>query len=582
MSSSGETRDTSVAVDGVSKASTRVTLDAGDDKLINAKNNSFQDKDIRPAVSARDESRTAPIPSPPSQSPSSSHPSYQQLADIYPYSYVAQSPNSPTSLPTTGYDIQALLLQQQVAAGTTSFGRQQYGNALPPRSTAQTQGDSANSINENVCNISMGIIPPASTNYTSPTIVFPGSNFDETESSRINNSSMINPSSISLQYVSGLQSPSASGYDGMYTGYIAGSTVLGNSTTRTTNSPDQQTWSDNGSPVHQPHIYQASTSTQSPLMQQQGIPIQYPTDIGRNRRSSSSFDEMLPPSVINNCGTVFSQEQWGYNQTTDPYSTSLPSQQHHLHVSQQFNVLNRHGRNQQERSNHNAQNTENVYYTATTPGPPIQTTTHNKGPDGANLFIFHIPNHFTNLDLWHLFFHYGSLLSVRIMVEKDTGRSRGFGFVSYDSPEAAALAIKELNGFVIGNKRLKVQHKQIKGSDRSNFPENPLKSQSLFSSNGSRDITSSVPSSNTAALDESMRDGVGDGNWLDGTDSIEEFEGRIISSDKKVIPGSTSQPRYNSDMLASDKDTSNIAHALKQEESPLASLGQLRDALPDV
>lgn len=48
------------------------------------------------------------------------------------------------------------------------------------------------------------------------------------------------------------------------------------------------------------------------------------------------------------------------------------------------------------------------------------------------------------------------------MVEKDTGRSRGFGFVSYDSPDAAALAIKELNGFVIGNKRLKVQHKQIR------------------------------------------------------------------------------------------------------------------------
>jgi len=48
------------------------------------------------------------------------------------------------------------------------------------------------------------------------------------------------------------------------------------------------------------------------------------------------------------------------------------------------------------------------------------------------------------------------------MVEKDTGRSRGFGFVSYDSPDAAALAIKELNGFVVGNKRLKVQHKQIR------------------------------------------------------------------------------------------------------------------------
>lgn len=139
------------------------------------------------------------------------------------------------------------------------------------------------------------------------------------------------------------------------------------------------------------------------------------------------------------------------------------------------------------------------FFQATSPGPPIQTTASNKGPDGANLFIFHIPNHFTNLDMYQLFCPYGNLLSVRIMVEKDSGRSRGFGFVSYDSPEAAALAIKELNGFAvslhfsgsrskfvlyglmgvltsflsrsssfpqIGNKRLKVQHKQIRPSDQ--------------------------------------------------------------------------------------------------------------------
>jgi CUG-BP- and ETR3-like factor len=35
------------------------------------------------------------------------------------------------------------------------------------------------------------------------------------------------------------------------------------------------------------------------------------------------------------------------------------------------------------------------------------------------------------------------------MVEKESGRSRGFGFVSYDNPESAALAIKNLNGFVV-------------------------------------------------------------------------------------------------------------------------------------
>ena len=89
------------------------------------------------------------------------------------------------------------------------------------------------------------------------------------------------------------------------------------------------------------------------------------------------------------------------------------------------------------------------YFPASSPGPPIQTTASNKGPDGANLFIFHIPNHFTNVDMYNLFCPYGNLLSVRIMVEKDTGRSRGFGFVSYDNPESAAHAIKELNGYAV-------------------------------------------------------------------------------------------------------------------------------------
>ena len=87
--------------------------------------------------------------------------------------------------------------------------------------------------------------------------------------------------------------------------------------------------------------------------------------------------------------------------------------------------------------------------TAASPGPPIQTTSSNKGPDGANLFIFHIPNHFGNFDMYNMFSPYGNLLSVRIMVEKDSGRSRGFGFVSYDNPDSAALAIKELNGFAV-------------------------------------------------------------------------------------------------------------------------------------
>jgi RNA recognition motif-containing protein len=68
------------------------------------------------------------------------------------------------------------------------------------------------------------------------------------------------------------------------------------------------------------------------------------------------------------------------------------------------------------------------------------------GPEGANLFVFHIPSEFTNVDMYNLFRHYGQLVSVRIMTEGGTGRGRGFGFVSYEDGASAARAIEALNG----------------------------------------------------------------------------------------------------------------------------------------
>ena len=73
------------------------------------------------------------------------------------------------------------------------------------------------------------------------------------------------------------------------------------------------------------------------------------------------------------------------------------------------------------------------------PGAPIQFTENPQGPPGCNLFIFHIPNEFTNLRLYELFKPWGNVISARIMIENGTGRSRGFGFVSFDSEYKAWL-----------------------------------------------------------------------------------------------------------------------------------------------
>lgn len=90
------------------------------------------------------------------------------------------------------------------------------------------------------------------------------------------------------------------------------------------------------------------------------------------------------------------------------------------------------------------------------PGQPIVTSDRLRGEPGCNLFCFHLPNEMTNWDLYLLFRRFGSVLSVHIMINNLTGLSRGFGFISFEEAASAAEAIRQLNGFRLGFKRLKV------------------------------------------------------------------------------------------------------------------------------
>ncbi|KAL7565601.1 hypothetical protein ACA910_018964, partial [Epithemia clementina (nom. ined.)] len=86
-----------------------------------------------------------------------------------------------------------------------------------------------------------------------------------------------------------------------------------------------------------------------------------------------------------------------------------------------------------------------------------------EGPAGANLFVYHLPHDLTDADLATAFNSFGNVISAKVYVDKYTGESKGFGFVSYDSVISAEAAIEQMNGFQIGNKRLKVQHKRVHG-----------------------------------------------------------------------------------------------------------------------
>lgn len=95
---------------------------------------------------------------------------------------------------------------------------------------------------------------------------------------------------------------------------------------------------------------------------------------------------------------------------------------------------------------------------------PFTTTPvkQSEGPDGANLFIYHIPSELRDNDLTEMFNAFGTILSCKVFIDKATNQSKCFGFVSYDNPASAQSAITAMNGFKIGAKRLKVQLKKPK------------------------------------------------------------------------------------------------------------------------
>jgi RNA recognition motif-containing protein len=62
----------------------------------------------------------------------------------------------------------------------------------------------------------------------------------------------------------------------------------------------------------------------------------------------------------------------------------------------------------------------------------------------------------TEDSLRNLFADYGSVVSLRMITDRETGRYRGFSFVEMDSEDAAQAAIQSLNGTELDGRRLVV------------------------------------------------------------------------------------------------------------------------------
>jgi RNA recognition motif-containing protein len=81
---------------------------------------------------------------------------------------------------------------------------------------------------------------------------------------------------------------------------------------------------------------------------------------------------------------------------------------------------------------------------------------------GKKLYVGNLTYGVTDSDLQQMFEAHGTVQSAQVIMDRDTGRSKGFGFVEMGSDEEAAAAITALNGKEVDGRSLTVNEARPK------------------------------------------------------------------------------------------------------------------------
>ena len=88
------------------------------------------------------------------------------------------------------------------------------------------------------------------------------------------------------------------------------------------------------------------------------------------------------------------------------------------------------------------------------------------------LYVGGLPYQTNENDLISLFEQVGPVTSATVITDRETGRSKGFGFVDMDSTEDGQKAISQLNGTLLGERTITVneaRERQAAPQRRSNY-----------------------------------------------------------------------------------------------------------------
>ena len=79
-----------------------------------------------------------------------------------------------------------------------------------------------------------------------------------------------------------------------------------------------------------------------------------------------------------------------------------------------------------------------------------------------NLYVGNLPHSTTEADLRNIFAAHGAIEKITLVTDRDTGRSRGFGFVEMTNASEADNAIAALNGTDLGGRTLTINEAKPK------------------------------------------------------------------------------------------------------------------------